>query len=102
MPRFVAIAFSGLALEIARHRLLSEEGGKKGASEKEEPDEVFAVVVTRVARDEASLLGNTRLSEVSPEARKLGIGVSITPAATPTTEIAVITEITTCLRLARR
>ncbi len=75
MPRFAAIAFEGLALEIARARL---------AFEKREASEPFAVVVSQAGgavRDESSLLGNTRLTEVSPEARALGVRGGQTIAA---------------------
>ncbi len=69
--RFAAIAFEGLALDLARQRLVVETPATGSAKEP------FAVVVARAREkremSEASLLGNTRLTEVSPEARALGI-----------------------------
>jgi protein ImuB len=65
MGRFVAMAFIGLRIELARTR---------GGLHKE--DRVLGVVIARdggAVKDESSLLGNTRLDEVSPEARAIGI-----------------------------
>ncbi len=76
MPRFAAIAFSGLALEMARHRLTP--------TARPDDDACFAVVVAHAGRGaltEASLLGNTRLTEVSPAARALGVRPGQTIAA---------------------
>ena len=74
--RFAAIAFEGLALELALMRLVSDEGRGKPAP--------FAVVVSRAGgavQTEAALIGNTRLTEVSPEARALGVRAGQTLAA---------------------
>lgn len=59
------MAFVGLRVELARAR--------GGLSEEER---VLGVVIARdggAVKDESSLLGNTRLDEVSPEAREAGI-----------------------------
>jgi protein ImuB len=75
MPRFAAIAFSGLALEIARG-LLPEDASNRDAH--------LAVVVSRpggAVQGETSLVGNTRLHEVSLEARALGVRPGQTLAA---------------------
>jgi protein ImuB len=77
MPRFAAIVFSGLAVSIARGLHMGP------TSDASVP---LAVVMGRPSRqggaaDEASLLGNTRLSEVSPEARALGVRAGQTIAA---------------------
>jgi protein ImuB len=69
--RFAAIALPLVRVEIARAALAPEEGP-------------LAVVIARAdgaVKDEASLLGNTRLDEVSPEARALGIRAGQTIAA---------------------
>jgi protein ImuB len=65
MGRFAAMAFVGLRVELARTR-----GGLHAE------DRVLGVVIAReggAVKDESSLLGNTRLDEVSPEARAMGI-----------------------------
>jgi protein ImuB len=65
MRRFAAMALVGLRVELARTR-----GGLR------EEDRVLGVVIAReggAVQGECSLLGNTRLDEVSPEARAIGI-----------------------------
>ncbi len=65
MKRFAAMAFVGLRVELARAR-----------GDLREEDRVLAVVIARdggTVKDESSLLGNTRLDEVSPEARAAGL-----------------------------
>ncbi|WP_394848998.1 hypothetical protein LZC95_16295 [Pendulispora brunnea] len=69
--RFVAIAFSQLRIEIARANATDTAGP-------------LAVVIAHPngsVRDEASLLGNTRIDDVSDEARALGILPGFTVAA---------------------
>jgi protein ImuB len=79
-PRLCAIALPELRIEMARG--LAREG------------QPLAVVIARArgaVRDEASLLGNTRLDEVSSEARALGVraGQTIAAARARTAELAV-------------
>jgi protein ImuB len=65
MGRFAAMAFGGLRVELARVR-----------EDLREEDRVLGVVIAReggAVKDESSLLGNTRLDEVSQEARAAGI-----------------------------
>jgi hypothetical protein len=75
-PRYAAVALEELAVEIARQRLHREGAGAS--------DLPFAIVVSRpggAVQGEASLLGNTRLTEVSSEARALGIRAGQTLAS---------------------
>ena len=70
--RFVAVAFAQLRIEIARCSNATDAAGP------------LAVVIAHPngsVRDEASLLGNTRIDEVSDEARALGILPGFTVAA---------------------
>jgi protein ImuB len=76
VPRFAAVVLSGLAIEIARQRLY-----RPGVSKELSP---LAIVVSRpgsAVKGETSLLGNTRLEEVSHEARAYGIRPGQTIAA---------------------
>jgi protein ImuB len=78
MPRFAAIALVNLRIELAREaakprsRQEEECGFQGGLGGLAAP---LAVVIARggAVKDETSLLGNTRLDEVSPEAYELGI-----------------------------
>jgi hypothetical protein len=78
MPRFAAIALVNLRIELAREtakprsRQEEECGFQGGLGGLAAP---LAVVIARggAVKDETSLLGNTRLDEVSPEAFELGI-----------------------------
>jgi len=103
VPRFAAIAFSSLALEIAvlpnyhgaavinSHGAPGEAPSASfrencgGARPLPRPQpEPFAVVVSHpggAVQGEASLVGNTRLTEVSPEAMALGVRAGQTLAA---------------------
>lgn len=70
--RIAAVSLSSLRVEIARQIEPSLEGRP------------VAIVVAReggAVRDETSLLGNTRIDEVSPEARALGVLPEMTIAA---------------------
>ncbi len=70
--RFTAVALPSLRVEIARRSL-----------EPATCEAPLAVVIARPGgsvRDEASLLGNTRLDEISAEARALGVRVGQTIA----------------------
>ena len=74
MPRFAAIALEGVATQVARQRAA-------GSIAEDAP---LAVVITHpggAVQGEASLIGNTRLYEVSPAARALGIRPGQTIAA---------------------
>jgi protein ImuB len=65
MSRFAAVALVNLRIELARARCADFEESS-----------IVGVVIARpdgVVKDETSLLGNTRLDEVSPEALALGI-----------------------------
>ncbi|WP_394838454.1 hypothetical protein LVJ94_16245 [Pendulispora rubella] len=69
--RFVAVAFSQLRIEIARSHATDTAG----------PLAVVLAHPNGSVRDEASLLGNTRIDDVSDEARALGILPGFTVAA---------------------
>src|SRR4051812_244802 len=71
--RFAAVYLPWLRVELARARM--------PLAEKSTP---LAIVIARpggAVKDERSLLGNTRLDEVSPEAHALGVRVGQTIAA---------------------
>jgi protein ImuB len=72
MGRFVAIALVNLRVELAYF----QRSGEPPSHQADRRKEVSAVVIARpgsAVKDETSLLGNTRLDEVSHEAFRLGI-----------------------------
>src|SRR5260221_3207370 len=73
MSRFAAVYLPWLRVELARARMPIEERTAP-----------LAIVIARpggAVKDERSLLGNTRLDEMSTEARALGVRVGQTIAA---------------------
>src|SRR4051812_8090876 len=75
MSRFVAVYLPWLRVELARARMPEEERRALAP---------LAIVFSRpggAVKDERSFLGNTRLDEVSPEARALGVRMGQTIAA---------------------
>jgi protein ImuB len=79
--RFVAIACFRLRVEIARAREIEHARAGELEAVRTRP---LAVVIARTGgpiKDETSLLGNTRIDEVSPEAWSLGVRPGSTIAA---------------------
>jgi protein ImuB len=87
--RFAAVFLPWVRVELARARM--EPGASASASQTSEP---LAIVIARpggAVKDERSLLGNTRLDEVSPEAYALGVrrGQTIAAARAKTADLRV-------------
>jgi len=83
MKRFVAIALFRLRVELAREAELAPLA-RRGLDPTSAARAPLAVVVARPGgsvKEEASLLGNTRLDELSPEAWALGVRPGATIAA---------------------
>ncbi|MFO0680115.1 MAG: hypothetical protein U0169_26570, partial [Polyangiaceae bacterium] len=76
MRRILAVHLPSVRIEFVRARMESTEA-RESAGAGSSPQKPLALVVTGTAhgtvKDERSLLGNTRLDEVSDEARALGI-----------------------------